>query len=182
MLVSSLEPKVRSELLVSEGHDPASVVMQHQYWLTPLKLLVRFTSILDRSILVTVSFEFIIIILIDPFQGSPALKMEKPLNIIFYKTIRSRAYIIVVQHPFAGLYQDSLFMAPGSIFTPSRGHLILHSQKKSSCQKQQGLELRYLLLIISKWTSTKIAQIMAPPWGSLDFTQTYLQKKTLKTL
>ena len=94
-LINSPELKVQDELLVSEGDDPLFVVMWHEHWSTPLKLLVRFTLNLVRSILVTVSFEFAIIILIDPFKGSPELKIEKPLNFIFYITIRSRGRYLV---------------------------------------------------------------------------------------
>ena len=51
IVFSSPEPKVEGELLVSEGHDPVSII-SCQHWSTPLKLLVRFTSNLVRSIVV----------------------------------------------------------------------------------------------------------------------------------
>ena len=69
LVFSSPEPKV--ELLVSDGADPAFMVRPHvfrcrRYRSSLLKLLARFFSNLVRSILVTVLFEFAIIILIDP--------------------------------------------------------------------------------------------------------------------
>jgi hypothetical protein len=51
-----------------------------------LELLGRFTSNLVCSILVTVTLKFAHVIAIGPFKGSAELKIEKPLNIFFYRT------------------------------------------------------------------------------------------------
>jgi hypothetical protein len=83
--ISSPEPKAQGELLVSKGDAPASIVMRQQSS-SPLKLLGRFTSNLVCSILVTVTLEFAHVISIGPFKGSTELKIEKPLNIFYYRT------------------------------------------------------------------------------------------------
>jgi hypothetical protein len=57
-----------------------------QQWSSSLKLLDRFTSNLVCSILVTVTLEFAHVIPIGPFKGPAELKIEKPLNIFFYRT------------------------------------------------------------------------------------------------
>ena len=52
---------------------------------------------------------------------------------------------------------------------PQASHGLHRKCKKSSCLKQQGLKLLYLVFSITYWTSTKFAQIiplgrkMAPP-------------------
>ena len=73
-------------------------------------------------------------------------------------------------------------MTPGSILAPPGAHLISYSfyreNFKTSFQKLYGLELRYLLFSMWNplWISTKIVQMMAPepilapPWGSPDYT------------
>jgi hypothetical protein len=65
-IISSPEPKVQDELLVSKGDTPVSVIMRQQSS-SSLKLLDTFTSNLVYIILVTVTIEFAHVISISPF-------------------------------------------------------------------------------------------------------------------
>jgi hypothetical protein len=66
LVISSPEPKVQGELLVSKGNALASVIMRQQSS-SSLKLHDRFTSNLVCSILVTVTLEFAHVISIASF-------------------------------------------------------------------------------------------------------------------
>jgi hypothetical protein len=78
-------------LSVSKGGYPgarrsSSAVMRQQSS-SSLKPLDRFTSNWVCSILVTVTPKFAHMISIGPLYGSRELKIEKPLDIFFYRTI-----------------------------------------------------------------------------------------------
>jgi hypothetical protein len=83
IFISSPEPKVQGELLVSKGDAPASVIMRQQSSSSLEFSLGRFTSNLDCCILVTVTLKFAHAISIGPFLGAKNKKTFKhllPLN------------------------------------------------------------------------------------------------------
>ena len=83
------------------------------------------------------------------------------LRIFLSQTVRARAFIFGMKHLLVDLYQVCLDYAPGVKIGPHPGdHKLEHRNKESHLQnsspvKLEGVELWYLVLNISLWTSTK---------------------------